>query len=855
MNNRTLVILGAAGLLLLLVYNSLFVVKQTERAVLLRFGAVDWSCRVWLNGFFLGEHEGGYTPFEFDLTDLLNPVPGENHLVVRVLDPCDLDPQIPRGKQGGLWYACASGIWQTVYLEPVPDLRVTAIQVLPQPWDSSLRLRLRISSPESRETLQVGLRFEAPDGEEWEVSLPWGSAAPSLESEFNLVLERQRLWSPEDPALYGLEVRLLPIRGESDRVRTYFGQRWVGTEWVPGHSPAEQPEADRQYQSVTLNGKPVFIRGLLDQSYNPEGIYSYLDEESLQRDLLLAKEQGFNFLRLHIKIDEPRRIYWADRLGLLLMVDIPCVDQFAVNTADSRGRPLWEGVLRGAVERDFNHPSIVAWCDFNETWGLTLPLPLRFHPGLQDWVRSMWNLTRELDPTRLVEDNSPTDWFRDHVVTDLNSWHFYLDGYEEVKDHLDRIDRDTYPGSPAYFVGGARQDGAPLLCSEFGPVSAFGGDRDISWGLKSQVNELRRHDKICGYVFTELTDVEWEHNGLFRYDRSPKEFGFEQAGITLRDLTGADFLVIHGPPGRIWEPGADFSLSVAVSSFSPEPPPGDVGLFWKLKGFDDLGRPVDGPEGGPVPVRIEPLGLSESVTLEGVLPALPMTGDLLIRAQSATTGWQVANYLPVHLYGGQLPRAERRAPREWVVRWDPGAGVASQWSGGPVQLVFAEGSPVPEAVAGKGAGAFEYRVPCPGVLRGAELERVTLLWEASAAPGSFNPQTDRTTTPTTLSIRLNGIDLGQVTLPDAPADARGFLSYLHEGAPRLYGSYGYLVSVEVPVADLPLLRERLEREGTFTVRLETAAAGQGAGNGLRLYGDLLGRYGVDPSLVIRTASD
>jgi len=506
--------------------------------------------------------------------------------------------------------------------------------------------------------------------------------------------------------------------------------------------------------------------------------------------------------------------------------------------------------MRRAVERDFNHPSVIAWCDFNETWGLPLPLPLPFNPGLQDWVRRMWMLNKELDPTRLVEDHSPTDWFQDHVATDLNSWHFYLDDYTQVKNHLKRINRETFPGSRSYFVGGGVQDGAPLLCSEYGPVSAVGGDRDVSWGFKYQTNELRAYPKICGFVYTEITDVEWEYNGIFRYDRSAKAFGYEDAGIGLKDLTGPDFLVLHTEPAVKLGPGSELSADVSVSLFSTAFPPRGAELFWRLSGFDEFGEPVEAVEGGPLPVQLNPFGMSEKVTLSQSVPDFPMAGNLLVWVQAHNPEWRVANYLPVDIYDGQRPREEQKPDGSWVLRWDPGFTALSQWSGGDTQINFAAGSLIPEAVSGNGAGFMEYRVPLPVELNPDDIQGIRLLAEVSAAVGPFNLQTDEAQTPSRVSVFLNGLLMAEVVLPDAPADSRGFLSYLHAGFPPLYGSYGYLISIDLPEEGLGDLKESLGQEGAFILRFVVAEGEGKEANGLRIYGDRLGRYAVDPSLLI-----
>ena len=816
--------------------------------VLLRFGAVDWACTVWVNGAEAGGHEGGYTPFALDVTDLL--VPAGNTLVVRVDDPSDRDPQLPRGKQGGMWYTPASGIWQTVYLEWVPDVFVLSIRVTPEPETSTARVRVRASEPLHPGSAGVRFLLEDPDGRRRTERAAWEGPGDGTEAEFVLALEDQRLWTPDDPALYGLRVCLLADGGEPDCVRTYFGQRRVSTDWAPGHSPGEQEDPREQYQYLRLNGRPVYLRGLLDQSYHPEGVYTYPDEEALKEDLLQARNMGFNFLRVHIKIDEPRRLYWADRLGLLLMADIPCIDGLAFNVPGSAGRPRWEALLRGAVERDFNHPALIAWCDFNETWGLTLPVPLAVNPELQGWVRQMWSLTRELDPTRLVEDNSPTDWFQDHVVTDLNSWHFYLDDDAAVAEHLDRIVRNTYPGSGAYFVGGGVQDGAPLLCSEFGPVSALGGDRDVSWGFKSQTNELRKRAKVCGFVYTELTDVEWERNGLLRYDRSAKRFGYDDGGIGLEDLTGPDYLVLDAPSALEVVPGAMLELEASVSRFGHEPHPARPELYWRFTGTDLAGEPVETPEGGPLSLELRPYGVSDPVTIRQQLPDVQATGTLRVRALDRDSGWEVKNYLPIHLYEGPSARVAREEDGSWALRWGPGAFQEARWSAGKPQIVLARSVLEPAAVAGGGSGSFLYRVEVPRALDIGSMERVEIRLEASAAEFPHNTQTDAVATPSRIRVLLNGILIGEQGLADAPADARGALSYLQAGLPPLYGSYGYLLTMGRSGDAVEEVRNRVQETGVFEVRIEVPEAPPHEANGVRIYGERLGRYTVDPTLRI-----
>ncbi len=823
------------------------------RRIFIRFGAVDWSCRVWVNGVPAGAHEGGYSPFAFDITDLL--APGGNTLVVRVFDPSDLDPQIPRGKQGGIWYSRCSGIWQTVYLEALPSCYLKSIHAVPDPEESSVRFLLRIVNGESSGPYDLRFAIQGPDEETIHKVLSVECMTGASEHRVTIPLVDQHLWCPEDPFLYYVRVCLEPARGgPADCVRTYFGQRRVETDWAPGRSPRDGVDMGEQYKYVYLNGKPLYIRGLLDQSYHPDGIYTYPDEESLKKDLLLARDAGFNCLRIHIKIDEPRRLYWADRLGLLVMSDIPCPGQYAINTADSRCRPLWEETLRAAVERDFNHPSIWTWCDFNETWGLTLPLPLLVNPGLQSWVRRMWTLTKELDPTRLVEDNSPTDFFRDHVITDINSWHFYRDDYWEVREHLDWVDRNVYPGSPEFFVGRGRQDGAPLICSEFGPLSAWGGDRDISWGLKYQVNELRRHAKICGYVYTELTDIEWERNGLFRYDRSPKEFGYDASGIALQDLSGADFLTLSSPPAETVAPGAEFRTEAAVSYYSSERAPSDPMLRWRFWGTDRLGETVEPVEGGPLPITVNPYALSAPVSIARTLPEIPMAGTLLVWSESPIEGWQVKNFLQLDLYDGQPERVESLADGRWALRFDPGDYTDSCWDEEGPLVAGTDGGEPGETLWGYDEGFVEYEVALPEEVSPESIEKIELRIEVSSARGPFNRQTDVSPDPSHLAVYLNDSLLETYTIPDGPADTRGFLSHLHPGDQPLHGSYGYLLSMETTRAVSLNLIDSLGQERILRLRFDVRPGPTTPAGGLRIYGDRLGRYVIDPTLLVTVSS-
>src|SRR5581483_8127509 len=319
-------------------------------------------------------------------------------------------------------------------------------------------------------------------------------------------------------------------------------------------APGEPPESP---VSLRVNGVPRYLRGALYQSFYPDGVYTAGDVATLKNDIAYAKKVGFNFLRIHIKIDDPLLLYYADKMGMLLMADIP---NFGEGGDTPLGRRRFETMMREAIERDFNHPSIFAWCIFNETWGFggqvefadliksvdprnrlrsqsraarpasvsaqgvgaTATATLAAAPqstraklanlGSHAWVQSMWELAKKLDPTRLIEDMSVVHWehlyYYAHGDTDINSWHFYIDEYEKAREHIAKVVKSTFPGSNFNYVPGFAHKGQPLINSEYGGVGALDGDRDVSWSFKFLTHELRRYGQISGYIYTELHDVE-----------------------------------------------------------------------------------------------------------------------------------------------------------------------------------------------------------------------------------------------------------------------------------------------------------------------------------------------------------
>ena len=570
-----------------------------DRRVILKFGAVDWETTIWVNGEIIGKHENGYLPFEFDITDALTP--GEpTVIVVRAHDAQDHGEQLA-GKQIG-WYVRTSGIWQSVYLEPRNETHIAQCHITPDIDNASATFTVKIDG--YKENTGLKLRWNC-DGLAGTVEVSGSETHWTL----TIPAEQLRLWDVDTPHLYDVTLELLEDHNlKIDRIYTYFGMRKVSITKAPGGD----------YQYIYLNNRPIYLLGALNQSFNPEGVYTFLTDEAIRRDIERAKEFGFNFLRLHIKVDEPRLYYWADKLGLLFMCDIP---NFGDYTEKAKAR--LEQTLRGNIARDYNHPSIISWCNFNETWGLGGREYKEMHER-QEWVREMYYLAKSLDTTRLIEDNSPCLY--DHVETDINSWHFYINDYEQAKEHIANVVEETYPGSAFNYVGGNVQSDAPLINSEYGGISAGAGDKDVSWCFKYLTNELRLHPKICGYVYTELQDIEWEHNGFMNYDRSIKAFGYDYL-----DINTLDFIAIDYPPGTTVTPGEKIKADIYTSHFSHKTIT-DTTLHWQLDTMSATGDITRGCVSGSVDVPFPQYHVQNVHQLELTMP------DVHPRSVRSTSG-------------------------------------------------------------------------------------------------------------------------------------------------------------------------------------------------------------------------
>jgi beta-galactosidase/beta-glucuronidase len=505
-----------------------------EERLLLHFGAVDYRAAVWVNGVQVAFHEGGHTPFFADVTDALSGEGGENVVVVRAEDP-SRDVTIPRGKQywneesEGIFYTRTTGIWQTVWLEPVNRRRIEKLRLTPDVDAASIDLDVEIVGVEPGMSLRASITFEGEPVLEdtiglWssrvERSLPLLRRGAAPETPHLSEWPGAVLWSPEDPNLYDLRLELLGEAGRVlDAVESYFGMRKI----------------EVKDGKVLLNGRPLYQRLVLDQGYFPEGLLTAPTDDDLRRDVELAKEMGFNGARKHQKVEDPRWLYWADTLGLLVWGETANAYQYSPDYV-RRMSAEWQE----AVERDYNHPCIVAWVPMNESWGVP---DLAHDPGQTEHLLSLYHLTRSLDGTRPVVSND--GW--EHALTDLCTIHDYRDadalrtsyGSREAAIHAKPARRTVY-------VAGHGHRGEPILISEFGGI-AFSRD-EAGWGYsmvfdaeefleryESLIEALLQSEPVQGFCYTQLTDVEQEVNGLLTYDRKPKAPLEKIREITVRE--------------------------------------------------------------------------------------------------------------------------------------------------------------------------------------------------------------------------------------------------------------------------------------------------------------------------------
>lgn len=467
------------------------------QALLLHFEGADWETTAWVNGRLVGEHRGGYDPFSLDITHAVRPDQPQE-LVVRVWDPTDAGFQ-PRGKQvrqpHGIWYTPVTGIWQTVWLEPVPHQHIRSLRMVPDVDDGTLRIQAETARsvvPTRLNVAVTGITRGDQLADSPQYSIAADEAAPSPAA--TVSLSEPRLWSPDQPWLYQVQVELVGADGAVlDQVKSYFGLRKI-----------ELGKDSEGVNRLLLNNKPLFHFGLLDQGWWPDGLYTAPTDQALRYDLEETKRLGYNMCRKHVKIEPRRWYYHCDRLGLMVWQDMPSGDRYiGANDEDiqrvAQSERTFRREYRALIESRFNHPSIVVWVPFNEGWG-------------QFQTNAILQWTKQLDATRLVD--GPSGW-TDRGGGDLHDIHRY-----------------PGPGMPEL-----EEDRAVVL-GEFGglgwPVDGHLWQEQDNWGyrtyrsqdelVKAYVSLMQQLKPLvarglAAAVYTQTTDVEIEVNGIMTYDR------------------------------------------------------------------------------------------------------------------------------------------------------------------------------------------------------------------------------------------------------------------------------------------------------------------------------------------------
>lgn len=485
--------------------------------MLLHFGAVDYACTVWVNGILFGGNRGGHVPFWFDIGPSLRE--GENRIVVRVEDR--QDPAQPRGKQsinglpGGIDYYCSTGIWQTVWLEPVPQIRIEKLRITPDFEESAFKFSVYLHAPHANWVVEADVL------EAGEVVATLRKPTRNGSARLFVRVPDAKHWSPDEPNLYDLRVRLLQNGELIDEVTSYAGMRSVDLR--DGH--------------MYLNGEPVYMKMVLDQGYWPESYIAAPSDEAIRRDVELTKALGFNGSRKHQKVEDPRWLYWCDKLGLMVWGEMANARDWSME-AEEMLLSEWQRV----IQRDYNHPCIVTWVPLNESWGV--PEIAKGHAAQYAFVERAVNVTRFLDPYRPVIDN---DGWEHTDVTDIATIHDYtatgaemIAKYEETAKGGPLPVRSWWDGKIT-FTEGSQYRGQPVMLTEVGgflirpswlPADQWDVLYDTYGSVSDTAELLAKYEDlmgsiaslgfIAGFCYTQLCDIEQEINGLLTYDRRPK---------------------------------------------------------------------------------------------------------------------------------------------------------------------------------------------------------------------------------------------------------------------------------------------------------------------------------------------
>lgn len=493
---------------------------QKGKRVVLHFQAVDYLAKVWVNGSYVGMHEGGYSAFSFDITPFLTD--GDNVLVVKAEDSDDCTQ--PRGKQRwrknnfGCWYVQTTGIWQSVWMEFVSERHLGSVKITPDLDANAVRFDYRVNGLGAGVVASESLRLTARitmDGElikESSLSADRSALSTTVELISDKVEWRIQTWHPRNPKLYEVEFILSDGDTELDRVQSYFGMRKISI----------------QKGKVLLNNEPIYQRLILDQGYWPDSHLTPPSEEAIIEDIDKILAMGYNGLRKHQKIEDARFLYWCDVKGVLVWSEMAATYEFN-DLAVERFTREWVDI----VQQHYNHPSIITWVPFNESWGVANIFTDRKQ---QQFTEAIYHLTKSIDADRPVIVND--GW--EHTISDIITLHDYEESGEEFlkrytnnKDAITSNEMSHMRSAKYAMAQGYAYRGQPIILSEFGGI-AF--KSESGWGYGNQVDSeeafldrfrritqaIKDTDYICGYCYTQVTDVQQEVNGLLNEDRTPK---------------------------------------------------------------------------------------------------------------------------------------------------------------------------------------------------------------------------------------------------------------------------------------------------------------------------------------------
>ena len=683
------------------------------KRIFIHFGAVDYLADVSIDSQKIGNHEGGYTPFEFEIQNSL-AFGDINEISVDVIDAGPKHPvddlrfeEIPHGKQ--MWYGNASGLWQSVYLEARNASYIDRIIVDPDIDKSTAcftielvdarkgSLHITVDSPEGAAVVQ-GISLDLQDGQNeasCEVSIP--NAA---------------LWSPDSPSLYTVKAELIIAGQIVDSLSSEFGIRKI----------------EAKDGRILLNNAPIFLAGALDQDFYPGTEYVIPSEEYLRDQFLKAKHLGLNLLRCHIKVPDPRYLQWADRLGLLVWHEIP---NWVDLTEDVKRRA--KDTLTCMLRRDHNHPSLIIVSIINEGWGWDGK-----NPEHRKWLGDMYDYAKSLEPNRLIVDNSPCGG-NFHIKTDIDDFHIYLSTPDQAKEYRDWIaDYSQHPAWTFSQHGDAERRGfEPLLVSEFGTwglpkvsdlykfyggepwwfpngddetrpegVAAkgveqrfkdrhldkvFGSLDDLSlayqaheWlALKFQIEEMRKYPSIIGYVITEFTDLQWECNGLLDWCRNPKIFHDVMHTVQDQDIVFAQ------PIRTNWTSGEQVQIEAWISHFS-QTDLNNSKLEWSIDGS---------PLKGIINIAtIAPGDAKQVGDIVFTAPEISSPGKTQIHLSLIdSNGMQIAsNYLDLKIF----PKNQPQLPDDVLITTELTSNTISQIQNGANAVICIESSDLPLSLLG-----------------------------------------------------------------------------------------------------------------------------------------------------------